>query len=100
LGSILSFLSYTEFESLLICLSLDIVEYVIPVLMLPLIGDVFDFVGIAICLYLFRALGLVSLLELVPGLDILPINSVTWFIWLILKRQREAAAKNLSRSKY
>jgi hypothetical protein len=100
LGSILSFLSYTEFESLLICLSLDIVEYVIPVLMLPLIGDVFDFVGIAVCLYLFRALGLVSLLELIPGLDILPINSVAWFIWLILKRQREAAAKNLSRSRY
>ena len=100
MSSMLSFLSYAEFESLLICLSLDIIEYIIPILMLPLIGDVFDFVGIAVCLYLFRVLGLVSLLELVPGLDILPINSVTWFIWLILRRQRESATKNFSRSEY
>ncbi|MCJ7631997.1 hypothetical protein MUP77_06340 [Candidatus Bathyarchaeota archaeon] len=87
---LLSILSYSEFVDLAMCLSIDIVEYVIPVLMLPLIGDLFDLVGIASCLVLFRAVGLTSLLELVPGLDILPMNTITWFVWLFLKRQREA----------
>ncbi len=87
---LLSILSYSEFVGLVMCLSIDIVEYVIPVLMLPLIGDLFDLVGIASCLVIFRAVGLISLLELVPGLDILPMNTITWFVWLFLKRQREA----------
>ena len=42
MGSILRVLSYTEFVYLVICLSIDIIEYVIPALMLPLIGDIFD----------------------------------------------------------
>jgi len=90
MGSVLAILSYSEFVNLVICLSIDIVEYIFPVLMLPLIGDLFDLVGIATCLVLFRVVGLIALLELVPGLDILPMNTITWFVWLVLKRQREA----------
>ena len=90
MGSVLTILSYGEFVNLIICLSIDIVEYIFPVLMLPLIGDLFDLVGIATCLVLFRVVGLIALLELVPGLDILPMNTITWFVWLVLKRQREA----------
>jgi hypothetical protein len=90
MGSVLTILSYSEFVDLVICLSIDIVEYIFPVLMLPIIGDLFDLVGIASCLVLFRAVGLIALLELVPGLDILPMNTITWFVWLVLKRQREA----------
>jgi len=90
MGSVLAILSYSEFVNLIICLSIDIVEYIFPVLMLPLIGDLFDLVGIATCLVLFRVVGLIALLELVPGLDILPMNTITWFVWLVLKRQREA----------
>jgi len=88
--SIFKYVSYGEFVRLVVCLSIDVVEYIIPVLMLPLIGDLFDIVGVATSIYLFREVGLLSLLELVPGLDILPMNTITWFVWLILKRQREA----------
>ena len=90
MGSILSVLSYSEFVRLVISLSIDIVEYIVPVLMLPLIGDLFDIVGVATSIYLFREAGLLALLELVPGLDFLPMNTIAWFVWLVLKRQREA----------
>jgi len=90
MGSILTVLSYSEFVRLVISLSIDVVEYIVPVLMLPLIGDLFDIVGVATSIYLFREAGLLALLELVPGLDILPMNTIAWFVWLILKRQREA----------
>ena len=87
--SIFGYISYGEFIRLVVCLSIDVVEYIIPVLTLPLIGDLFDIVGVATSLYLFRAVGLLSLLELVPGLDFLPMNTITWFVWLVLKRQSE-----------
>jgi len=90
MGSILTVLSYSEFVRLVISLSIDVVEYIVPVLMLPLIGDLFDIVGVATSIYLFREAGLLTLLELVPGLDFLPMNTIAWFVWLILKRQREA----------
>jgi len=90
MGWILTILSYSEFVRLVISLSIDIIEYIIPVLMLPLIGDLFDIVGLATCLYLFRLVGLIALLELVPGFDFLPLNTIAWFVWLIIKRQSEA----------
>ena len=74
---------------LVISVSIDIIEYVIPILLLPLIGDLFDVVAIAVSLYLYRWIGLISILELVPGLDLLPTNTLTWFAWFIIKRQKE-----------
>ncbi len=97
MGSVLTLLSYSEFIRLMISLSIDIIEYVIPVLMLPLIGDLFDFVGLFTSLYLFGVVGAISALDLIPGLDILPMNTITWFVWLILKRQREAAERLLGK---
>jgi hypothetical protein len=90
MGSVLTLLSPSEFMRLVISLSIDIVEYIIPVLMLPLIGDLYDIVGLVTSLYLYGVVGAISALDLIPGLDILPINTITWFVWLILKRQREA----------
>ena len=83
-------MSFGEFTKLIFCLSLDIVEYLIPVFLLPsLVGDIFDGIAFLCCIYLFKWIGLISALDLVPGLDILPINTVTWIVWFILKRQKE-----------
>ena len=81
---ILSIMTYSEFVKLVVCISLDVVEYIIPLLRLPLIGDILDIIGLATCIYLFRWTGLIALLELVPGLDFLPINIFTWIIWFVL----------------
>jgi hypothetical protein len=84
---ILSIMTYSEFVKLITCISLDVVEYVIPFLLQPIIGDLLDIIGIATCIYLFRWVGLFAVLELVPGLDFLPINVFTWIIWYVLNHQ-------------
>lgn len=86
---IFNYISLREFTNLVICLSLDITEYFLPFLLAPLVGDIFDFIGIITSVYLFKWVGLFATLELIPGADVLPINTITWAIWFILKRQRE-----------
>jgi hypothetical protein len=78
-----------ELLSLVLCLVLDISEYVAAVLLLPLVGDMLDVVGIIVCLVMFRWIGLLSLFELVPGADILPIFIITWLVWYFLKKQKK-----------
>jgi len=95
MGWVLRTLTYGEFMRLVVSASIDAVEYVVPILSLPLIGDVFDIVGLATSLYLYGWAGLVSALELVPGLDLLPLNVLTWVVWIIIKRQREATERLL-----
>jgi hypothetical protein len=86
---------FTDIElfSLVICIILDVIEYAAGVLMMPLIGDVFDVFGILVCVLMFRWIGLVSLMELLPGADILPIFIITWLIWYFLKKQKITAQK-------
>jgi hypothetical protein len=84
---ILSIMTYSEFVKLITCISLDVVEYVIPFLLQPIIGDLLDIIGVATCIYLFRWVGLFAVLELVPGLDFLPINVFTWIIWYVLNHR-------------
>jgi hypothetical protein len=84
---ILSIMTYSEFVKLITCISLDVVEYVIPFLLQPIIGDLLDIIGVATCVYLFRWVGLFAVLELVPGLDFLPINVFTWIIWYVLNHR-------------
>lgn len=81
---------FTEIEilSLVICLILDMIEYAATVLTMPLIGDSFDIIGIIFCLLIFRWIGFVSLMELLPGADILPIFIITWLVWYFLKKQK------------
>jgi hypothetical protein len=86
---ILSIMTYSEFMKLVTCLFLDGVEYVIPFLLQPLIGDLLDIIGIATCLYFFRWVGLIAVLELVPGFDILPINVCTWIIWFVINHRED-----------
>lgn len=87
---------FTEIEllSLIFCVIFDVTEYAAAVLTLPLIGDVFDIIGIIVCIFIFRWIGLVSLAELLPGADILPIFIITWLIWYIIKKQKYSPNSN------
>jgi len=82
-------LTWDELATLAVCLSLDFVEYLFPMLMTPLYGDLFDLAGVAFSLVFFRWFGLISLLEIVPGLDALPIYTANWLVWYLFKRRRE-----------
>ncbi|TEU06304.1 hypothetical protein E3I90_02535 [Candidatus Bathyarchaeota archaeon] len=81
----------TEYELLflVICIVLDISEYMVTILLLPVIGDFLDVVGIIACFVMFRWVGLVSLFELVPGADILPIFIFTWLIWYFVRKREQ-----------
>lgn len=89
------YIVFTEIElfSLVICIILDVIEYAAAVLTMPLIGDVFDVIGIMFCVLIFRWIGLVSLVELLPGADFLPIFIITWLMWYLLKKQKIAVHK-------
>lgn len=82
---------FTEYEllTLVICVILDISEYMFGVLLLPLYGDFLDIIGIVACFAMFRLIGVVSLFELVPGLDVLPIFIITWLLWYLTKKRKE-----------
>lgn len=86
---ILSIMTYSEFVKLVVCLSLDGVEFVVPFLLQPIIGDTLDIIGLATCLYFFRWLGLFAVLELIPGFDILPINTLAWVLWFIIRHRED-----------
>ena len=87
--SIFEYISYGEFIRLVVCLSIDLVEYVIPFLLTPFAGDLYDIVGLAASLYMFGWIGLVSALDLVPGLDLLPMNTITWAIWVLSRHWKD-----------
>lgn len=81
-------LTENELISLIVCVTLDISEYLVALLLLPVVGDLLDFVGIFACLVMFRWVGVVSLFELVPGADIFPIFIITWLLWYFFKKRR------------
>jgi len=68
---------------------LDISEYMFAVLLLPVVGDLLDVIGIVSCFAMFRLIGIISLFELVPGADILPIFIITWLVWYLVKKRKE-----------
>lgn len=86
MSSIFEYISYGEFIRLIVCLTIDGIEYVIPILLTPFVGDIYNVIGLVTSLYMFGWIGLCSLLDFVPGLDILPINTITWMIWMLSKR--------------
>jgi len=85
-------LNWDELTTLLVCVSLDLLEYTLPMLMLPLVGDVVDFIGVLFCVFYFSWVGFLSLFELLPGLDVLPCFTATWLVWY-LRRRRNAQLK-------
>ena len=81
-------ISWEEFMTLLVCLCLDLLEFVAPILLTPVLGDILDLAGFLFCAVYFNVVGAISLLELVPGLDVVPIFSLTWLTWYLLRRRR------------
>ena len=84
-----------ELLFLVICIILDVSEYMVAVLLLPVVGDILDTVGIIACLAMFRWIGLISLFELVPGADILPIFIITWLAWYFLRKRRRNSIRRV-----
>jgi hypothetical protein len=87
-------LYWDEVITLVVCISLDLIEYFFPMLMIPVSGDLVDIIGLSFCIFFFNWIGLVSILELIPGLDMLPIFTSTWLIWYFLKRNRIKTMQN------
>lgn len=81
--------SGVELLSLILCIVLDISEYMAAVLMMPVMGDLLDVAGIVACLLMFRWIGIVSLFELVPGADVFPIFIITWLVWYFIKKTQQ-----------
>lgn len=78
---------WEEIATLIVCVGLDFVEYLFPPLLTPLLGDIFDLAGVVFCVFFFRWLGFISILELIPGIDVLPLFTATWLIWYLIKRR-------------
>ena len=78
-----------ELLFLIVCIVLDISEYMFAVLLLPTVGDFLDIAGIIACFVMFRWVGVLSLIELVPGADIFPVFIITWLIWYYLRKSRK-----------
>jgi hypothetical protein len=52
-------------------------------MMTPIYGDLLDLIGLIFAFMYFNWLGAILILELVPGLDILPLFTITWVTWYI-----------------
>lgn len=81
-------LSWEELTTLIVCLSLDILEFIAPMLLTPVLGDILDLAGFLFCAVYFNVIGAISLLELVPGLDVVPFFSLTWLTWYLHRRRK------------
>ncbi len=81
-------ISWEELTTLSVCLCLDLLEFVAPILLTPVFGDILDLAGFLFCAVYFNVVGAISLLELVPGLDVVPFFSLTWLTWYLLRRRR------------
>lgn len=81
-----------ELYLLAACLFLDFVEYLIPPLLIPFLGDILDFIGLVFSVLAFSWLGFLTLLELIPGFDVIPFFTITWFAWYLM-RERILEAK-------
>ena len=82
-------LTFDEILRLLVCVAFDVAEYALPILLMPIAGDILDIAGIGLGLILFRWYGLISLLEFLPFFDFFPFFILTWVVWYYAKKQRE-----------
>ncbi|MCJ7714270.1 hypothetical protein MUO66_07430, partial [Candidatus Bathyarchaeota archaeon] len=91
------FFVFTDIELLFlsVCIILDVSEYMLAILLLPLFGDILDLAGIFASVLMFGWVGLVTLIELVPGADILPIFIITWIIWYLTKKRSSPKKKTI-----
>jgi len=78
-----SIFTWEDISTLAVCLALDLLDYLVPFMAAPIYGDVLDFTGIAFCILFFNWIGAIAILEIIPGLDIIPVYSITWLTWYI-----------------
>ena len=93
-------LTFEEFIRLIICVVFDIVEFAVPILLGPIVGDALDIVGFWTSISLFGWVGCLSILELVPGADYFPVFVLTWTIWYYRKKMREKIKREKMRKKW
>ncbi len=82
-------LSLEEAIRLIICVAFDVVEYAVPILLTPIVGDVLDIAGVGLGIALFGWLGLISIVELLPLVDYFPVFILMWIVWYYLRKQEE-----------
>jgi len=80
--------SWEELTTLAVCLALDLLELAAPTLLSPLLGDLLDFTGLIFAAIYFNWFAAISLLELLPGLDPVPLFTLTWIAWYTHRRRR------------
>lgn len=78
-----SIFTWEDLSTLAVCLALDLLDYLVPFMATPIYGDILDLTGIAFCILFFNWFGAVSILEIIPGMDIIPIYSITWLTWYL-----------------
>ena len=78
-----SIFTWEDISTLAVCLALDLLDYLVPFMTAPIYGDILDFTGIAFCILFFNWVGAITILEIIPGLDIIPVYSITWLTWYI-----------------
>jgi len=54
----------------------DIIDYIIPILSLPIIGDAVDIISIPIMYLLIGNYAFINTAELIPGADVIPTNLI------------------------
>ena len=53
---------WDEVLTLAVCVSLDLVEYLFPLLMMPVAGDPLDLLGITLSVFFFKWIGVITFL--------------------------------------
>jgi Flp pilus assembly protein TadB len=84
-----SIFTWEDLSTLVVCLALDLLDYLIPFMAAPLYGDVLDFSGIAFCILFFNWMGAITILEIIPGLDIIPFYTISWVTWYLNSSRRK-----------
>ena len=87
------FFTWEDLSTLAVCLALDLLDFLVPFMSTPIFGDILDFSGIAFCVIFFNWIGAFTILEIIPGLDIIPFYSITWLTWYL--NTSRAKRKNL-----
>ena len=82
-------LTADELFRLIVCVFFDIAEYVFPILLMPIVGDVLDIAGLGLGVALFGGYGLISILEFLPWVDFSPVFILIWLFWYYMKKQKE-----------
>ena len=78
-----SHFTWEDISTLAVCLALDLLDMLVPFMATPLYGDILDFSGITFCVLFFNWIGAITILEIIPGLDIIPIYTISWLTWYL-----------------